>query len=344
MDAAASESRARKVFLGLGFNPEMIDNSISKLSSGWRTRCDLACALCQSTGILLLDEPTNFLDLPSIIWLQNYIKSNDLIGTTMVTVTHDRDFADAIAQELLILRSQKIEVFKGNLSTYEREKIKKIGWMTTMKEVQDKQKKHYEQFIANNIKAARHTGDDKNLKATASRNKKVKERIVMEVNAKGHRFKLNRDRVGKHNTSREQFKIPDVDSLPIVKFPSIPPDLRFPGPLISLKSVSFRYIGNTPFILSDINLNIHYGDRIGPVGLNGSVRLTLITPLDGTMPPTKGVITRHPVSELLVSTNELSKSSRRLGVPIVYFPHCNTLSSTQAAHYPTRKHAVYFDH
>ena len=338
MDAAASESRARTVLLGLGFKLEMIDDSMSKLSGGWRTRCDLACALCQSTDVLLLDEPTNFLDLPSIIWLQDYINSDDLSGTTVVIVTHDRDFAVAVAQELLILRKQKIEVFKGNLSTYEREKIKKIKWMTTMKEAQDKQKKHHGQSIANSIKAAKHMGDDKKLKAAASRKKKVEERMGMEVNAKGHRFKLNRDRVGKHNTIRPQFDIPDFDPLPRIKFPSIPPDLRFPGALVSLEKVSFRYSKNTPLILSDINLTIHYGERVGLVGLNGSGKSTLVNLLDGTTSPTTGTITRHSrlktarFNQLVVEDLEaLGKANSTLSALQHLIEHSgNTLSDQEA--------------
>src|ERR1700761_4574622 len=196
MDAAAAESRARTVLLGLGFALEKIDDSMSKLSGGWRTRCDLACALCHTADILLLDEPTNFLDLPSIIWLQDYITGPDLEGTTVVVVTHDRDFADATADELLILRNHKIERFRGNLSKYESEKIKKIKWMSTMKDAKDKQKKHIEQSIASNIRAAKQKGDEKKLKQAASRQKKLDDRWGLEVSAKGHRFKLNRDNAG----------------------------------------------------------------------------------------------------------------------------------------------------
>jgi ATP-binding cassette subfamily F protein 3 len=59
MDAAAAEAKARIVLLGLGFPVENIDDSMSKLSGGWKTRCDLACALVQSPDIILLDEPTS---------------------------------------------------------------------------------------------------------------------------------------------------------------------------------------------------------------------------------------------------------------------------------------------
>ena len=73
MDAGSTEARARTVLFGLGFSEHQIEQPAIELSGGWQSRCDLACALVQQTDILLLDEPTNFLDLPAIIWLQNYI-------------------------------------------------------------------------------------------------------------------------------------------------------------------------------------------------------------------------------------------------------------------------------
>jgi ATP-binding cassette subfamily F protein 3 len=122
MDAGEAQARARTVLLGLGFKEDRIDNPISELSGDW-TRCDLTCALTQYADVLLLDEPTNFLDLPSIIWLQDYVRS--LKGSTVLITTHDRDFGGAVAEELIVLLNQTLETFRGNLSLYEREKWKK---------------------------------------------------------------------------------------------------------------------------------------------------------------------------------------------------------------------------
>lgn len=297
MNAEAAEAKARIVLLGLGFSAEMIENSMAKLSGGWRTRCDLACALCQRVDVLILDEPTNFLDLPSIIWLQDYIRN--LEDTTVVVVTHDRDFADAVAEELLVMRNQKIEVFKGNLSLYESERWKKAKWMNSMKEAQEKQKAHMEKSIQNNISAAKRAGDDKKLKQAASRKKRLDERMGMQVNAKGHKFKLNRDLAGYHLSSRADIETIDFDPPVILKFPSIAPDLRFPGALVNLEKVCFGY-KKGKVILNDVNLTIHPGERVGICGLNGSGKTTLLNLVVGTAEdgnqaaPTKGTVTRHP--------------------------------------------------
>ena len=297
MDASAAEAKARRVLVGLGFKEDQIDEPVSRLSGGWKTRCDLACALTQYADVLLLDEPTNFLDLPSIIWLQDYI--NSMRNTTVLITTHDRDFGDAVAEGLLLLRNQTLETFRGNLSLYEREKWKKIQYLTKMKDAKDKQKKHIEKSIAGNVRAAKDKGDDKRLKQAASRQKKLDERWGMEVGLKGGRFKLNRDLGGYHTTSRAEIEVPDFEPPVKLTFPRQPPDLRFPGALVSLEKVTFGYPGRkkTP-TLTDVSLTIHPGTRTGLAGLNGSGKTTLVSLImggsdAGGLVPTSGSITRH---------------------------------------------------
>lgn len=302
MNADAASAKARTVLFGLGFPADKLDDSMNKLSGGWRTRCDLACALAQSADVLFLDEPTNFLDLPSIIWLQDYIRSIE--DTTVVVVTHDRDFADAIADELLVLRNQKIEVFNGNLSLYERERIKKAKWMNSMKEAQEKQKAHMQQSVMNMQSQAKKSGDDKKMKQAMSRQKKLDDRMGLQVSAKGGRFKLNRDLAGYYLTSRAEIEVPDFDPPVKIKIPTEPPDLRFPGSLVSLEHISFGYPAGKgkrgPDILNDITLTIHPGERVGLCGLNGSGKTTFVSVVmgaaegsAGALTATKGNVTRH---------------------------------------------------
>lgn len=112
MGSSGAEAKARSVLVGLGFSEEGLDQPMGQISGGWKTRCSLACALCQSADLLLLDEPTNFLDLPSIIWLENFINSL-APSVTVLVVSHDRAFADAVANELLVMRNLQLERFKG---------------------------------------------------------------------------------------------------------------------------------------------------------------------------------------------------------------------------------------
>lgn len=295
--AAAAEARARRVLLGLGFKEDRIDKPRSQLSGGWQTRCELACTLTQHADVLLLDEPTNFLDLPSIIWLQDYI--NSMKGTTVLITTHDRDFGDAVAEELILVRNQVLETFRGNLSLYEREKWKKIHYLTKMKDAKEKQKKHIEKAVAGNIKAAKDKGDDKKLKQAASKQKKLEERWGLQVGLTGGRFKINRDLGGYHLSRRAEIVVPDFDPPVKLSFPRQPSDIRFPGALVSMEKVTFVYPGSKQApTLTDISLTIHPRTRTGLAGLNGSGKTTLVSLIMGSsdaegLVPTAGVITRH---------------------------------------------------
>lgn len=156
-----------------------------------------------------------------------------------------------------------------------------------------------ESSIAHALTAAKRTGDDKKLKQVASRRKKIEERSGLEVGLKGGRFKLNRDLMGYHNTMRDAIDIPTTDPLVKIAFPSEPPDLRFPGALVSLEKATFRYPGAKLPTLKEVDLVIHPGERVGIVGLNGSGKSTLVGLVVGTdggtvgLRPTTGNVTRH---------------------------------------------------
>lgn len=256
-------------------------------------RCLLAAALTHTADIIVLDEPTNFLDLLGIIWLQRYLISLHDSPTTLLLVSHDRDFVDAICDEVIILRDQKLVYFAGNLSAYEKDVRHRILRMTRMKEAQDKQVAHIEKTIQSSIKIGKKTGDDNKLRQAKSRQKKVDDRMGLQVSATGGRFKLNRDLPGYYETGkRAAIEIPEEERSVAMTLPSAP-DLRFPGSLVSLENVSFSYPRTAKPVLNDINLVIHTGDRVGIVGLNGSGKSTLIKLLVDEAKPSKGTAARH---------------------------------------------------
>lgn len=273
------ESRARAALIGLGFTDEQIDSPIVRLSGGWRTRVMLAGVLIQKADVLILDEPTNFLDLPATIWLQDFLTDELAPDTTLIVTTHDRDFADAVGERLLILRANPpytLQTFTGTLSDYYAELRRQIQRMTKMSDALDKKKEHMESTIQRSIAAARRTGDDKKLKQAASRKKKLEERTGLEVSATGTRFKLNRDLAGFHLTARASIEVPDFDPPISMMLPAVPTQHRNGGSLASLEHVQFRYKHNKKLTLQDINLVISPGSRTGLVGLNGSGKSTLI--------------------------------------------------------------------
>lgn len=313
MSADTAEPRAEELLLGLGFTRETMRKPIKSLSGGWRMKANLACALFVPCHLLLLDEPTSFLDFSALLWLQDYLAESLSDGTTLLLVSHDRAFADAVADEVIILRYQQLEPFGGNLSTYYAERKKRQKWLTKMKDSQDKQVAHMEKSVANNIKAAKRTGDDKKLKQAASRQKKLDERIGLQVSATGGRFKLNRDLVGYYTNKRADIDIPEDGPLPKLKLPHKPDTLRFPGPMLSCEGLSFTYKGTRKPVFENVTLTFRLRERIAIVGLNGMGKSTLVNCLVGDASgaadmPTRGklggTVTRHTTARIAYYSQE----------------------------------------
>ncbi|OAA81153.1 ABC transporter-like protein [Akanthomyces lecanii RCEF 1005] len=287
------ETKARRILTGLGFTEEIMEKPLSSLSGGWHMRASLATVLLQEADILILDEPTNFLDLLGIIWLQKYLESVEDTDKppTLILVSHDRDFI-SLCTDLLILRDKDLTYFHGDLPTFEASQAERKEHLIKLKEAQDKQKAHIEKTIAQNMKAGRQNDDQNKIRQAKSRQKKLDDRWGMQTNARGHRFRLN-DQAGFFHTSHQGIEIPPEERQIVLSLPA-PPDLRFPGSLISLENASFRYARTGPYIIKDVNLTVGMGDRIGILGLNGAGKSTLIKLLVEETRPTSGTMTTHP--------------------------------------------------
>ncbi|KAK5633207.1 hypothetical protein RRF57_008921 [Xylaria bambusicola] len=317
---AEIEAHAKKLLTGLGFSESTMLKPVSSLSGGWRMRTALASALLQETDILILDEPTNFLDLLGILWLQRYLTTlgESADTPTLILVSHDRDFI-SLCTDLLILKAKGITYFHGDLPTYEEAQGEKKIYLTKMKEAQDKQKDHIQQTIQKNMREGKAKDDQNKIRQAKSRQKKLDDRWGLEVSAKGGRFKLNRDLVGYHLTSRTEIEIPQ-DERPVQFVLPEPPDLRFPGALISLDKTSFRYPRDAksktvpPLVLQDVTLSVHMGDRIGIVGLNGGGKSTLIKLLVGETKPTSGTLNLHPRVKIGYYSQHAVEKLQEIGV------------------------------
>ncbi|KAJ6121104.1 hypothetical protein N7523_005384 [Penicillium sp. IBT 18751x] len=293
MNHADIKKEARRILLGLGFKEDALNKKVSTLSGGWRMRCMLASTLVQKPDIMILDEPTNFLDLLGVVWLENYLKQQrETSETTIVLVSHDRDFINAVCEEIVILRDQQLKYFRGNLAAYEQDFEEQKLYLGRMKEAQERQIAHMEASIQQNLKIGKKTNDDNKLRQAKSRQKKVDDRMGLQVSANGGRFKLNRDLVGYHLTSRAEIEVPTDERGASMSIPDAT-ELRFPGPLVSLEGISFQYRKNDQLVLDNINLVVHIGDRIGIMGLNGSGKTTLIRVLNGQVLPSKGKVSTH---------------------------------------------------
>jgi ATP-binding cassette, subfamily F, member 3 len=136
------------------------------------------------------------------------------------------------------------------------------------------------------------------------------------------RFKLNRDLGGYATTMRAEVTLDAGDPPVHLVFPN-PPDLRFPGSLISASSISFKYPKRTSNLLTDCTITIHPGDRVGLLGLNGFGKSTLVKLLIGSLKPTKGEVERHPRLRMGYyaqhSVEELSDAKAASQTAVQYF-------------------------
>ncbi|HXN83772.1 MAG TPA: ATP-binding cassette domain-containing protein, partial [Myxococcales bacterium] len=109
------EGKAREILAGLGFSPEMMDGDVGALSGGWKMRVALARLLLLRPDALLLDEPSNHLDLESLIWLENFLKSFE--GAILMT-SHDREFMNRIVTKLVEIDGGDLTTYTGNYDFY----------------------------------------------------------------------------------------------------------------------------------------------------------------------------------------------------------------------------------
>ena len=118
LEVNLAKKQAREILTGMGFSTEQQDDSLNKLSGGWKIRVSLARALFMKPDVLLLDEPTNHLDLPAIIWLKRYlIEEADI--STLIVVSHDKSFLNSVCNRIIHFKNDhSLAYYKGNYDTF----------------------------------------------------------------------------------------------------------------------------------------------------------------------------------------------------------------------------------
>jgi formyltetrahydrofolate deformylase len=145
-DAGAhdAQARAQALILGLGFKTTELNNPVDSFSGGWRMRLQLARALMCPSDLLLLDEPTNHLDLDALVWLESWLKRYE---GTMVVISHDREFLDAVTTVTLHLENGKLTRYGGNYSTFEETRAQQIDLQQNAYLKQQDKIAHLQSFI-----------------------------------------------------------------------------------------------------------------------------------------------------------------------------------------------------
>ncbi|MFK7090958.1 ATP-binding cassette domain-containing protein [Chromobacterium violaceum] len=248
IDAYSAPARAGKLLTGLGFDEAAQQRPVASFSGGWRMRLNLAQALMCRSDLLLLDEPTNHLDLETVLWLEDWLKA---YPGTLLVISHDRDFLDAICSHIVEVASQTLTLYTGNYSQFEVMRAEKLARQQGEYEKQQRQIAHLESFI-------------NRFKAKASKARQAQSRVkALE--------KLERIAPA-HIASPFDFHFDSPEHLP--------------NPLLKLDRADAGYGDKT--ILSGISLSVEAGARIGLLGVNGAGKSTLVKLLSGDLAPQAG--------------------------------------------------------
>lgn len=261
-DAGAHDaaSRAQALILGLGFSVAELDRPVNSFSGGWRMRLQLARALMCPSDLLLLDEPTNHLDLDALVWLEAWLKN---YAGTMVVISHDREFLDAVTHVTLHIDHGKLVRYGGNYSKFEDMRAEQMVLQQAALAKQQEKAAHLQKFIDR-------------FKAKASKAKQAQSRVKA----------LERmEKIAPILADAEfQFGFKEPFSLP--------------NPMLSMSAASFGYpppedapAGAKPtVIVQSINRSVLAGQRIGILGANGQGKSTLVKTIAGALQPIAGEI------------------------------------------------------
>jgi ATP-binding cassette subfamily F protein 3 len=241
-----AQSRAQALILGLGFKTTELDNAVNSFSGGWRMRLQLARALMCPSDLLLLDEPTNHLDLDALVWLEAWLKRYE---GTMVVISHDREFLDAVTNVTLHIDAGKLVRYGGNYSKFEDMRAEQMELQQNAFAKQQDKIAHLQKFIAR-------------FKAKASKAKQAQSRVKAL------------DRMEKIAPL-----LADADFSFEFKEPA-----NLPNPMLSMQGVSVGYPApddapaDTPptVIVQNISRSVLAGQRIGILGANGQGKSTLV--------------------------------------------------------------------
>ncbi|MEK9688625.1 MAG: ATP-binding cassette domain-containing protein [Burkholderiaceae bacterium] len=242
-DAGAFDARARAqtLILGLGFQVNELENPVNSFSGGWRMRLQLARALMCPADLLLLDEPTNHLDLDALVWLEAWLQRFE--GTLLV-ISHDREFLDAVTRVTVHLDQSKLTRYGGNYSTFEDVRSQQLTVQQAAFEKQQDRIAHLQSFISR-------------FKAKATKAKQAQSRVKA--------------------LERMEKIAPVITSADFTFEFKTPQDL--PNPMLTIRDAVVGYTdaaGQTTPIVRNITRSVVAGQRIGLLGANGQGKSTLV--------------------------------------------------------------------
>jgi ATP-binding cassette subfamily F protein 3 len=247
--------RAQALILGLGFKSHELDAPVSSFSGGWRMRLQLARALMCPSDLLLLDEPTNHLDLDALVWLEAWLQKYE---GTMIVISHDREFLDAVTNVTLHVANAQLTRYGGNYSKFEEMRALQMEQQQAAFGKQQEKIAHLQKFIDR-------------FKAKASKAKQAQSRVkALERMEKVAPLLAEAD-------FTFEFKEPG----------------NIPNPMLSITQASFGYVvDDVPkTILTNVSKSVQAGQRIGILGANGQGKSTLVKTIAREMGALAGTVT-----------------------------------------------------
>lgn len=239
------KAKAEEVLEGIGFKTADLSRPLKTFSGGWRMRVMLAKLLLEKPSLLMLDEPTNHLDLPSIQWVENYLKSYE---GAVIVVSHDQTFLNNGTETTVEVSRGNLTSYAGNYAFYKKEKVEREEIQQNAYENQQQMIKQTERFI-------------ERFRAKASKSNQVQSR-VKALDKLEKIAEVERDEVSvnfKFTFSQQSGR--DV---------------------ITLENVS-KSFGDLQ-ILKNTTARIERGDKIALIGANGKGKSTVLRIIDGSEP------------------------------------------------------------
>lgn len=250
-DKEFEEFRVEKILMGLGFTQEDFAKDPMHFSGGYQLRINLTKLLVQDFNLILLDEPSNYLDITSIRWLQDFLRS---YKGEFILITHDRYFMDSVVTHVAGINRKKIKKVQGNTQKlYDQWAEEDEIHEKTMLNIEAK-RKNLEQFVT------RFKAQANKASQAQSKIKQIAKLPIME--------KMTNERLMSFSFNHHSINSKDF---------------------LSATDLCFSYEATNPLI-KDFNYKIFNGDRIAIIGKNGKGKSTLLNLLAGVLQSQNGEI------------------------------------------------------